>query len=61
MNQELSKYEMKAMRQLENVSGIKGRIEKEELKFSPNQEKLKTWRKELSLTEKAFRRTQVMI
>lgn len=61
MNQELNEYEMKAMRQLENITGIKAKIEKEEAKTSPNQEKLKNWRKELTLTERAFRRTQVMV
>lgn len=60
---ELDDYQGRAMRQLENITGIQGRIAKEEAKAASdqNQEKLKNWRKELNLTEKAFQRMQVLI
>lgn len=60
---ELDNYQAKATRQAENISGIRGKIKKEEAKdkLDQNQGKLENWYKELRRVEGAFRRTQVMV
>jgi hypothetical protein len=57
----LSAIEKKAMRQSENIAGIKNSIAREEAKESPDQTKINNLNRTLRLTENAFARTQVMV
>lgn len=57
----LSEIEKKAMRQSENIGGIKKSIQHELEKEVPDYEKLEKLNQTLRLTENAFARTQLMV
>ncbi len=57
----LSDYEAKAMRQLENMTGLRAKIDKENKKKEPRDWKVKVWEKELRCVKRSFERTQITI